>query len=149
MLSHMFVDIARAEEVRHRSSKVLSWIRRPTADTFRDLIAGKEPNSNRARGPFHSVHSTTSTIEAFTVRVRPAVLHATPSVARTNAAIISDQRSGPALTSNRAIVTCVQTRKVSRGSVGAFNDVDLAAVWPVRAESPECGPGATAKWHMR
>ena len=139
MALELFIDVAISLEQRGRHPPVC-WLRVSVERIVRDTPAREEPDLDEPRRPLHGVHAAFHRVELFPVGIRARVLGTAALVRvlprRIDVAVTSDWERELPLPIDSAAVVSVQRHYVPRLLVHAFDDVDLAAVWPVVAECP-------------
>ena len=111
------------------------------------------PDLDEAGGPLHGVDAAARGVEAGAVARAHVVDHGAAVVAAAVAAVgVADggARLAAGTGADGAAGRRVQRHLVLRVVVDALDDVDLAAVGPVRTDHPESGPGTAGRaWQYR
>lgn len=110
--------------------------------------SGEEPDGNVVGCPLSSVDAAVDGIESISIIL---IVRGSLTASIVALAVAADQfstRVGP-IVANREASRSVQSNRIRRLGVDAFDDVYLARAWPVGANHPEGGPGsADAAWHV-
>jgi len=136
----MTVDVAIALELCHWflpccGSRVAS------CNVGRGCSPWKEPNVDVGARPFGSNDSAANGIELVAVGLCVLVLNVTAGVGTlawsNDIAISGAKNAGEAtVVYNGTAIRCMQCHSIMGAVIDAFNDVDLAFVWPIGADEP-------------
>lgn len=110
--------------------------------------SGEEPDGNVVGCPLSSVNAAIDGIEPISVIL---IVRGSLAASRVALAVAAEQLSTRvgSIVADREASRSVQSNRIRRLGVDAFDDVYFARVWPVGANHPEGGPGsADATWHV-
>lgn len=149
-------DIARAVGPESDGSSPRVRVRVTVLDVLRDLVPVESPDGNLCAIPKHGENATRCHVEGMAGTSFGVSEGATVVVAPRAQALSRDKISGETLAERAVrilvrgwgvgaritdtIVASVECALVGRVFVDVFDDVDLSAIWPVRAYRPKCRP---------
>jgi hypothetical protein len=142
LLLECILDIAGTGELGSRLTPAAGvWA--VTEDVFRDGVAGEEVNADGVGGPLSCIYTTTAFVQACTVALSRWMFDGASRVLRlvlgSDITVSCNHRARElgSVFANLATRTCVEGHAVVCLIVHAFDDVNLAILWPVGTSGPE------------
>jgi hypothetical protein len=148
MIFEMRVYIAPGPRKSSHRHAPCRWIWSAGLDICRDERSRKEVDLDCGGCPLHGINPATRSVESRAIAQRVCGCEAASCVAGAGCGGENRGGEGSAALKNTTF-GCVERDGIRCLQVHAFDDVDLARIWPVGAKSPECRPDAAgATWHM-